>query len=290
MENIVGSLNKRHATRYLNSNPHYPCSIVSEKHKGSCYFLQSSRMIKLFDSNFKKIANACASAPPLYQRDCFLSMGRDASGSHKQSVDDAFRECQFATKGIARTSCIEGAVQDTFWDPSGKEKAIRFCSLPTDREELRACWQTITTRASEVLSSSDYQSFCKKVPSVSVQCAPFAAKKEASVSPTHAFVKPKEANTSSSISAVTVTITENGYGPAKLTVKNGTRVTFKNTSEELRWPASNIHPTHLVYPEFDPKKPVGKGQEWQFTFTKAGVWHFHDHLFPYLTGTITVTD
>ncbi len=80
------------------------------------------------------------------------------------------------------------------------------------------------------------------------------------------------------------------FVPDKITIKKNTRVTFKNEDTIARWPASNIHPTHLIYPEFDPKRPVQPGDEWSFIFDKAGIWMMHDHLTPSITGTITVEE
>lgn len=80
------------------------------------------------------------------------------------------------------------------------------------------------------------------------------------------------------------------FEPPNLTIKKGTTVSFKNRDSKSRWPASNLHPTHEIYPEFDPQKPIDKDQSWQFRFDKAGNWKYHDHLMPYIRGVITVTD
>jgi hypothetical protein len=95
-------------------------------------------------------------------------------------------------------------------------------------------------------------------------------------------------NSEGSTSTMIVNITPDGYVPDKFTIKRNTEVTFVNQSGNERWPASNIHPTHGIYPEFDPKKPLPSGQSWSFKFDKAGIWRFHDHLIPSLVGTITV--
>jgi plastocyanin len=84
--------------------------------------------------------------------------------------------------------------------------------------------------------------------------------------------------------------TENGFEPAELTIKKGETVVFRPTMNELYWPASNLHPSHLVYPEFDPLRPVEPTQDWAFTFDKVGEWKYHDHLAPYFTGVVTVTE
>jgi plastocyanin len=91
--------------------------------------------------------------------------------------------------------------------------------------------------------------------------------------------------------SVSVTIDDNGFSPQEITVKKGTTVTFINSSSNPKWPASNPHPTHTDYPEFDPKQQgIVAGQTWSFTFDKIGTWKFHDHLNPARRGTITVVE
>src|SRR5262245_55787372 len=41
---------------------------------------------------------------------------------------------------------------------------------------------------------------------------------------------------------------------------------------------------HLIYPEFDPRRPIGPGERWSFRFSRPGTWKFHDHLTPDMTG------
>lgn len=88
--------------------------------------------------------------------------------------------------------------------------------------------------------------------------------------------------------AISITITDEGFAPKDVTVKRNTRVIFINKSAGDRWPASNLHPTHLLYPEFDPKKPIPKGAAWSFTPQREGAWRYHDHLFPHQRGILTV--
>lgn len=78
------------------------------------------------------------------------------------------------------------------------------------------------------------------------------------------------------------------FVPAQLTIKNGDIVIFKNESGKSFWPASGPHPEHTNYPEFDPKKAIPTGQDWQFKFTKSGQWGYHDHLNSSVVGRIIV--
>lgn len=87
---------------------------------------------------------------------------------------------------------------------------------------------------------------------------------------------------------VTVLYGSNGYSPATVTIKQGQRVTFKNESGKQMWVASDDHPSHLIYPEFDAKTGIPAGSSYEFTFDKVGTWRYHDHLTPSRTGIVIV--
>ncbi len=97
-------------------------------------------------------------------------------------------------------------------------------------------------------------------------------------------------NTASIVGTVSVEIGDTAFLPETITIKKNTEVVFTNTANEARWPASNIHPTHGIYPEFDPQRPIAPGESWSFVFTKVGTWKMHDHLVPRILGSITVTE
>lgn len=88
----------------------------------------------------------------------------------------------------------------------------------------------------------------------------------------------------------TVTMKEDSFEPETLTIQRCTRIVFKNQDKISRWPASNLHPTHGIYPEFDPKEPIEVGKEWSFVFDKSGRWKYHDHLVPFIRALIDVSD
>lgn len=85
-----------------------------------------------------------------------------------------------------------------------------------------------------------------------------------------------------------IIMNDDSYSPNEVTLKVGEAITFTNKSSANRWPASNIHPTHELYPEFDPKRELKPGESWTFTFQNKGKWRMHDHLAPYIKGTISV--
>ena len=62
----------------------------------------------------------------------------------------------------------------------------------------------------------------------------------------------------------TIQMNPDGFEPKKLDIKKGDGVCWINKDNDARWPASNIHPTHEIYPEFDSIGPVPIGEIWCF--------------------------
>ena len=103
-------------------------------------------------------------------------------------------------------------------------------------------------------------------------------------------IKPQPQSEQTGEPAVTIVRTINGYEPRDVTIKKGQIVLWKNESKDYHWPASDLHPTHGIYPEFDPLRPIAPGAEWKFKFDRVGKWNFHDHIRANKTGTVTVTE
>lgn len=85
-----------------------------------------------------------------------------------------------------------------------------------------------------------------------------------------------------------VILTENGFIPNEITIKASDLIKFSTTANKAFWPASDLHPTHGIYPEFDPQSPIEPNKSWTFQFLKTGQWKYHDHLSPYNRGLVTV--
>jgi len=101
---------------------------------------------------------------------------------------------------------------------------------------------------------------------------------------------------------VIIKITANGFEPKEIEIIRGTKVTWINESSKPSWPASDIHPTHRLYPGsgiekcgtseqdkiFDACRGLNQGESWSFIFNEVGEWYYHDHLNPSLKGEIVV--
>lgn len=85
-----------------------------------------------------------------------------------------------------------------------------------------------------------------------------------------------------------VSIDDEGFSPATLTVAAGTTIVFTNNGQGLHWVASDPHPTHTNVPGLDSKKGLATGESFSFTFTKPGTYTMHDHLAATYKATIIV--
>jgi len=87
---------------------------------------------------------------------------------------------------------------------------------------------------------------------------------------------------------VVVSMTDEGFTPTAVSLPVGGTVMFVNNGQGLHWPASDVHPTHEILPDFDAKRGLTTGERYSYTFTEPGNWRFHDHLHPSFTGTINI--
>ncbi len=108
----------------------------------------------------------------------------------------------------------------------------------------------------------------------STPTTPPATNSEATSSPTEALKD-------------TVTLTVNGFSPATLTIKAGTKVTWINQSGAGATVNSDPHPAHTAYPLFN-LGSFQNGGTLSLTFDKTGTYGYHNHLKPSQTGTVIV--
>jgi plastocyanin len=92
----------------------------------------------------------------------------------------------------------------------------------------------------------------------------------------------------------------NTYAPGTVTIAKGGVVTFTSSGARM-WVAADDHPTHTKYddtsravhcaegytgaPAFD---QCQGGTSYSFTFTKSGVFEYHDHINAAATGKVVV--
>ena len=112
------------------------------------------------------------------------------------------------------------------------------------------------------------------------------------------------AHSPTSSNEIIIHMSDKGFEPEEVIINPGTKVIFENISSQPRWPASNLHPTHRLYPNsgiekcgtpeetkiFDACRPIPPGKTFEFIFNYIGEWRYHDHLFPQMKGKIIVKE
>ena len=200
-------------------------------------------------------------------------------------------------------TCVEEKVKELAKEKNEKRRAL----FREYREKIK---NATTTEAKEELRKElNFKLrelnkwYAKEVNRINRECLQF--KKEETKERKH----PTSTNTSTETEKTTPTTSESvviisdaGFNPKELTVNKGTKVTFVNQSSSASWPASDVHPTHRLYPGsgiekcgtsqqnkiFDACRGLKPGESWSFVFEEVGEWSYHDHLNPSNTGKIIV--
>ena len=100
--------------------------------------------------------------------------------------------------------------------------------------------------------------------------------------------QPTKTSSTADAKTYNISYTDSCFDPETTTINQGDTVVFTNNSSTKMWPASDNHPSHTKYPEFDAEKSIPEGETYSFTFDKSGTWGMHDHNKSSCEGTITV--
>ena len=66
-----------------------------------------------------------------------------------------------------------------------------------------------------------------------------------------------------------IELSEDGFSPPEISIQRGDTVKFVTVRDKSFWPASSLHPTHTIYSEFDPRKPVDPKEScWEYACHK----------------------
>lgn len=141
MENIIAD-EINHAAKYLkNDDPLYPCDIVDDTYKTTCYLMQTSRMLALVGGNFAKVFSLCETVGEAYIDTCYQSLGRDASGRTVSDTVSTRTTCLLGKDYRQQSNCIIGAVKDFISYFHSDTEARGLCaSLPENLRDV--CFST----------------------------------------------------------------------------------------------------------------------------------------------------
>jgi hypothetical protein len=172
MENVFSATPE---LRDLNpADYHYPCNKLTDKYRGDCYVMQTSRMVEMGLSTeelFRECENAGA-----YRANCALSIGRDLSNQVRLGeIASAARKCELA-HGNSRQSCIRGvayALIDNTWDG---RYAWPFCAALAHENDRNGCLQAGVQYLKNTFekTADEIRSDCERVANISRRCAELA--------------------------------------------------------------------------------------------------------------------
>jgi hypothetical protein len=139
MENVMAFQSTDTKTKYLKADDAmYPCTDVATTYKEQCYLMQTSHALVVFNNDFKNVFTACSQVEELeFQRTCYQSLGRDASGQSNSNAKSTKQTCMLGSTEIARSNCVIGAVKDFISYFHSNSQAMDFCKS-LDESALRA--------------------------------------------------------------------------------------------------------------------------------------------------------
>lgn len=94
-------------------------------------------------------------------------------------------------------------------------------------------------------------------------------------------------NSSSTPKVAVVRITDNGFQPATLTVKKGTKIVWDSSSENLHQITANPFPKGTDLPGLK-SQILNNAQQYTYVADTTGSFGYHDQLHPTVNGTLVV--
>jgi hypothetical protein len=173
MENYVGTRPNiatdkgevsEHTTKWLSSDPLFPCNAVKDAYQDDCYMFQTDVMYSLAKAGFADVATWCGQAPASHQRNCFRSMGRTVDEFYNHQDSTALAQCAQAATAANRGWCIVGLAEDKTWDAPGIANATRFCAVIQDANDRSYCNGTVMSRIQAILPAEQQVPYCQALP------------------------------------------------------------------------------------------------------------------------------
>ncbi len=326
MENLNGKMfEDTNNGGFDNINPLLPCQLLDEKYKWQCYINHGPYVVDFYNYSLKESTNACLNESSKASNACMQSIALMLNNpttqkyfkEYNSSIDDiqnSYNFCLSFPNG-SYIDCLYGVIDNyaNFFE-TDITKSLSFCSIAKENNSL--CYERISINLNTLVKSKkEKYDLCDKFPLQYIEACKsqtpnylpdtFEIEEDNFLSRLLNKIKTLfnlgQEETKKNISeeiigyedlnstdGVIVEYIDGEYFPKAIEINKGDTVTWVNKDDDIFWPASNIHPSHEIYPEFDPKKPLRPGSKWSFTFTREGIWQYHDHWTPRAIGTVTV--
>lgn len=128
MENILTSYGGK-SPWVRDNDPVFPCDWVAREDKYTCYQQVTTRMIRVFGVNWKRMAQVCARVEREWIATCFGSFGQNASVLASRDPQRTAKTCAIARAYGGEAACFRYAAEDIAGTYSGGKRAAVLCNI-----------------------------------------------------------------------------------------------------------------------------------------------------------------
>ncbi|MDA1209097.1 MAG: hypothetical protein O2904_03650 [bacterium] len=324
------------------ADPLAPCSNVPLQYQWNCYENHSAYLMKEYENDIVKSAEACLKAHPETMPSCVLSLAQFATNPGWQTIvlnkrpdlggkDDFIQNsvsiCNGFPKGTNRI-CHMAAITNAL-NYNEVAQALEYCSYLDEEDNLkRDCYQRSGNEMYYHAKSQELRDeLCNDVPKeYFLNCSTLGDVRVDMPPRTEGWSPLLNNDIASSAGTAETTIEESGFfaaigkilrwpftlftsddepggiadsivirlisstefSPREVFIDRNDSVTWITDTNDLFWPASDVHPTHELLSTFDAGNPLKAHQSYTYTFKDVGDWTFHDHLNPMAIGIVHV--
>jgi plastocyanin len=276
---------------FSKADPLRPCTRVLTAYKQECFINQAAWLAHLANDDIGKASHFCLPAGS-YVSACAQSLGLmvtnpawqvnlygSAEGASVERI--AWNLCARFPSKLQR-DCVLGGVDNLAnFDQLDVSESDGFCAL-TGRL-AKTCYREIGVNLiRRTTDAATARSRCNELSAHRPDCLAGITQGQLPAAPIKvpSGRQGQQQSVATGKPSATVHMTNHGYSPRVLEIKQGQTVEFINDSSEDYWPASDPHPIHTDYPGFDAGKTILPGQSWDFTFDRTGRYGYHNHLAP----------
>ena len=114
------------------NNLYYPCNLVYEKYRPSCYFWQAQlwidRLPGSYGEKYKRLGSLCKGLVVKDElENCFLGSGNTIGQRSEWKIEEAMKLCMQIESFNGQVLCRAGAAGAFFAEPTTKTLATKFC-------------------------------------------------------------------------------------------------------------------------------------------------------------------
>ena len=121
----------------------YPCDAARERYRRECYELQADLILPAVKQDYRKASAVCDGAGASeFVRECYVGLGRNASGASAFQYAGIRKRCDMAS-AFGRAYCYQGAVRHLAYAPSELPRGVAFCKSLPEGEPRARCWDGI---------------------------------------------------------------------------------------------------------------------------------------------------